>query len=963
MANKDSGKSKASFFSNKWNLVLTIITVVLAFIVIKMWFIGDEEGRRMFDEVTRPGGILGRKKPPAAELEGHYKDNAGSLPVKPDFDADPGEICGNGKSYYWTSKPPKKPIPPSWEPPPLPGTDPNYEGPDPTAPFKESPYAMPSSTDILARIPIHDRNDPKLMVEIKKALARAPGKVGYLGIRDPKVRFGELGPHLVKLDPAKFTGDDDEPVAKQLLENKIDFVLMDRVAPGVKPWIEEKMSTVLIRLRDAVSLAWFHPVVLGSGYALFRVAPPFEIPKHLKRRITARIRSQLLGEKPEEFDMRLSSDAVGANEFRVIVSLRWRNEPKLKGRKVTKKMAHGATFIDAIDKATKKIRDSWGDIRKKAASTYGVDIAADLPRMVANMEIEVDVLYDMCALTDRTPALLVWYLEMGLEGLTLRGNKTMYYLEPSYAVHMETKSEITFLERMLLKSGLNQFLRDPKKKKIKKIKKKVLYETPWKRDKEFRFGRFRTLHWIETPGGGDIVELYRGIPLKTIWDVSRASLIRSLELGAQWLMVNQADDGSYAYKYTPTNKPGRRWTPGSNIVRHALNPYTLLMVNKLKANPKLVESAKKGIAFTLSFLRHQGDRCVICHRDMPARYYNAKLGTVAVTILSILKLGDVADISEYDKVLRCLGEALIYNQDKNGHFRQYDVPEDHPYYGAESTIAPGEFIFALARMYSHYKDEKYKESIDRALPFYMTAWRKLLSERTKEGIYDEKHRVDLIGIVPWLVTALNDLHKMTGEQRYADLAFEQQDWIDDEFFWFLNRSQYPDYVGASFKVHRELPAINSCQYTEGAAAAYDLIKRVGEGLEHRDASFERRLEKRRQVVVHGMRFCLQLQFDSYGSTFFLPLADEAMGGYRYTLGHLRLRNDYSYHAMAAIAQAAEYLEADDYPAERPLRIPPVLRELLGGMENPVRDVLRGEKRETPAQPEGATATEPAAAPQ
>jgi hypothetical protein len=484
---------------------------------------------------------------------------------------------------------------------------------------------------------------------------------------------------------------------------------------------------------------------------------------------------------------------------------------------------------------------------------------------------------------------------------------------------MEITGEVFFLEKLLRKSGLDQFLKPPKRRH--KRRPVVLHESVWHKDATYRFGRFRTIHWIERSPEGDIVELYRGIPLKTIWDVSRASLVRSLELGADWLMRNQSPDGQYAYKYTPINRPGRRWTAGGNIVRHALNPYTLLMVNKIRPNPALVESAKKGIDFTLKFLRREGNRCVICHRDPPARYYNAKIGTVAVTILSILKLADVTDIKEYDDVLRCLAEELLYMQDPNGHFWQYDVPEDHPYYGAESTIAPGEFIFALSRLYSHYRDEKYKEAVDRALPWYLAAWRKLRKEKTPHGVYDEEHRVNLIGIVPWLVTAMNDLHKTTSEMRYAEIAFEQQDWIDDTFFWYPNRAQYPDYVGASYKTHRELPAINSCQYSEGAAAAYDLAKRV-----------KRDIEKRRLIVVHGMRFCLQTQYDSYGSTYFLPVPEEAMGGYRYTIGHTKLRNDYNYHAMAAIAQAVEYLEDDDYPTEHSLKIPPVLSELLGELD-------------------------------
>ncbi len=946
IANDKSTLSKQPFLKNRWNqimIALIIGTVAYAFID------KDKDGRstalRIYESLVKgeasdnvvqniKDGIAkateGCAKPSSEEVEAHYKDNAGSLPVAPDFDADPGEICGNGKSLFCTSKPPQKPIPDSWKAPPRQGTDPNYIGPEPGAPFKESPYAMPSPKIILVRDPIQDHKDPAMVPEVKKAAGRAAGKIGYLGNRDPKSTFVDFGPHLVPLEASTFEGDDDEVVAKDLLAKGIDFVLVDRTSPRVGPWIEEKMSSVRIRLRDAVSLSWFHPVVLGSGYAMFRVAEPFVIPKHIKRRMVTRAREIMKGETPSNLNFAISNAAVGMDEFRAVVSLRWRNEAGLKGRKLVKRIASGKSLIDAIDKASASINKDWASIAKSTLEDDTVSISnvpENIKDALSKMEIEIEVLYNVCALTDKRARNLVWYLELGLEGLAMQGKGKFHYLEPAYAVHMEIASEVQYLERMLKKQGFSQFLREPKK--TNKKRGLVLNETAWMNDTEYRLSRFRTVHWIEREANGEIVELYRGVPLKTIWDVSRPALVRSLELGAEWLMNNQTPDGQYAYKYAPTNKPGRRWEAGGNIVRHALNPYTLLMVNKIKPDPKYVESAKKGIEFTLSFLRHAGNRCVICHRDPPARYYNAKIGTVAVTILSILKLGDVADISEYDSVLKCLAEELLFMQDKNGHFWQYDVPPDHPYYGAESTIAPGEFIFALSRLYTHYKDEKYKKAVDLALPWYMKAWRQLEKERTPEGVYDEEHRVNLIGIVPWLVTAMNDLHLTTNDQQYADIAFEQQDWIDNEYFWYLNRSQYADYAGASFKTHRELPAINSCQYTEGAAAAYDLAKRIN-----------RDVEKRRQIVVHGMRFCLQTQYDSYDNTFFLPIPEEAMGGYRYTIGHLKLRNDYSYHAMAAIAQAVDYLEPDDYPAERPIRIPPVLKELLGEVANPPMDVPR-----------------------
>lgn len=950
----DKKKDKKPFFKNPVNIVLLIITAGL---LVYMGTVKGEDGytglerlyHRVFgfaEEIT-----VGCGKPPDHEVEAHFNDKAGSIPVDPDFDIDPGEICGNGKSYYCTSRPPKKPIPFGWNPPPRHGEDPDYEGPSPFDEFKESPYAMPSPKITLARGPIRDLEDPGLLDAILDAVGRGEGKIGFVGERGIRSQLSSLEPRIVNLDVSLFDVDDDEKLATQLEGNRIEYVLVDRTVPPARPWMEDKYDTVRYRMRDGLTLDWFHPVVFGSGYALFKRAAPFRISKPEKRRLTARARQRLRGEEALEEKIDVPLDAVGDDSHRVIVSLRKRSEPKMKGRKLIKRMAHGATVIEALDDAVDRIRKDWGDMRRSVNRSYGAEIAADIRKEIDEMEIDIDVLHDVCTLTDRRPENLLWYLELGLEGLMARekkGDKNIFYLEPSYAVHMEVDKEVKFLERMLEKNDMKRFLRPAKSAKIKKTRPQVVNEAEWRRDKDHVFQRFASANWVERPrkDGGDIVELYRGVPLKTIWDVTRSSLVRSLELGAHWLMTNQSSDGQYAYKYTPTNKPGKRWLAGGNIVRHALNPYTLLMVNKIKQDPRYVESAKKGIEFSLSFLRHKGDRCVICHRDPPARYYNAKLNAVAVTILSILKLGDVSDISEYEDVLSCMANEMLYMQDKNGHYWQYDVPPDHPYYGAESTIHAGEFVFVLARLYSHFKDEKYKKACDNAVDFYMKQWRKMREERTPEGIYDEEHRVNLIGIVPWLVTAMQDLYKTTGDQKYADIAFETQDWIDNEFFWWLNRAQYPDYVGASFKVHRELPAVNSCQYAEGASAAYDIAKRTNHDV-----------EKRRQVVVHSMRYCLQLQYEDYDTTFFLPVPEEAMGAYRYTLGHLRLRNDYNYHAMAALAQAVEYLEPEDYPASRPLHIPPILDELLGEQPGPEKDVTLEEYRETVARKEAEEAAQ------
>ncbi len=94
------------------------------------------------DALDSHANAEGCKTPTARVVEAHFNDQAGAVPVVPSFDADPGEICGNGKTYYCTSRPPKKQIPDGWTPPPKPGSRAGYEGPKPGVLFKESPYAM-----------------------------------------------------------------------------------------------------------------------------------------------------------------------------------------------------------------------------------------------------------------------------------------------------------------------------------------------------------------------------------------------------------------------------------------------------------------------------------------------------------------------------------------------------------------------------------------------------------------------------------------------------------------------------------------------------------------------------------------------------------------------------------------------------------------------------------------------------
>jgi hypothetical protein len=825
-----------------------------------------------------------------AVLWGH---RAGRLPATDSYEGDP--IFGQETSKTAEAR--------GWRPPPPIGSDPDYQGPSPRAPMRFSPYAMSTSRSVRRRTRPRREQPRAFLAAVQAQLGDEQALVAYPGDNVPR-SLNSLGDRLRAVALPTWTGTDDGETARALQEQGFTHVIASRRVPSPDPWLQDDLASVLMRLRDGLSLAHFHPRLLTQTFALYRIAPPMRFSAEERQQLTTWLRATMAGESPPALELERPTTSVGHEEHRAIVSLRSRQRTGLLGRRLATASATGPTVLEALGRTARQLRQQWPTVRREVAEEYNEELAEAWTTALGEMELEVEIVDRMCQILERRSRRLVWHVELGLEGLYFQRGDRFSFMSPVTPIQRASgrnfRGERTTLETFLEGNGLTQELWEEEAEEVGAF---GAYA--------HEFGRFETHHWLEARPGAEVIALYRNIPLVTIEQVTRDNLVRSLRLGAMWLVNNQLDDGQFRYRYKPLERPAsRRWIEGNNIVRHALNPYTLLLVNRVSADERLVEAARRGLAYTLEHLRREGNRCYVWHRDVPAPYENAKMGTVAVTILSILAMADAMDIGEYADVLSCLGEELLYMQDPNGHFRQYDVPEDHAYYGCENTIFPGEMQLALAQLYGHTQDARYREAFARAFDWYRQWWAINEAKRTRDGIYNEEDRMNLVGFVPWNVMALNEMHRHTEEERYADFAFELQDWVDDTFLYDAARSPYPDYLGSYFKHHYELPAINSSGYSEGAAAAYALALRTG-----------RDVERRRQTLLMGARFALQIQFEGYATTYYLPDAETAMGGYRYTLNFSRSRNDYSYHAMSALAQAVEFLREQDYPNERPVPLP------------------------------------------
>lgn len=767
------------------------------------------------------------------------------------------------------------------------------------------PQPFPGSNERIGvrRPPPRDNGDPGLLPLMVEALEGRDGPIGYLGERARgDRRFGPLEKRIVAVEDEPFAGIDVAPARAALEKARAGHLIVSTLDPPVEPWPSERASTIHELLRDGVPPPGFDPIAIGRAHILYRVAEPLEVTEAQMASITAYLRARFTrGEVPDDLDFPPDARArTRDGKVRFIVAVRGLAEGCQTGRARGFVIGEAETVRAALDDAAEKLRRRWSRLRDRLGCPRAMN---DLDRAAGQITLQVELVHRMAAITDREPDRLYWLVELGREGLYLRRRNQVWMLSPARTIHRALSDERAVAERVGRWNGLP--------------------EDAW-RDPGFELGRFETVAWVEPSPRGDPLALYRGVPLVRVPDITRESLIEALWLGAHFLERNQEANGAYRYLYRPLRRPDDRWAETNNIVRHSLCPLVMVRAHQLRADPALVSSAQRGIDFTLSHLERVGDRCRINYRAPDDRRATAKMGTVAAMVISILELGRVQDISEYRDELQCLGAQILAMQEDSGLFTHYDVPRGHHLYGHHNTIYPGELMLALSRLYEWSGDERYRQAFDRAMEFQRNWFRQTRSQTEEDGIYNERRRVDLISFEPWGIMAVDDMHRQTGDQRYADFGFELVEFMDGLFHFDLGRAQYADYLGGYFKTQQELPAINSCGYTEGAAAAFAIALRSGQ-----------RIEERRQALLLGLRFVLQLQYHPDRSTFHLPDPETASGGFRYNLSFSRVRNDYMYHAMNALALAAATLRPEDYPSQIEFDgVPAILEPAFGGQGSP-----------------------------
>lgn len=280
-----------------------------------------------------------------------------------------------------------------------------------------------------------------------------------------------------------------------------------------------------------------------------------------------------------------------------------------------------------------------------------------------------------------------------------------------------------------------------------------------------------------------------------------------------------------------------------------------------------------------------------------------KMGSVAAVVMALTEmLADRPDLlEEYRPYLEGYWRFLRFMQKNDGSFNHYfTAPGDVRYYSTETTIYPGEILFALSRIHRLLGDEEIRQSFDAGLRYYTDWFRREVELENDDGTYDERRRNDLVAFVPWMTMAANDMHAQHAEQRYSDIGIDGSVWIAERYQYDPERTYYPAYMGSYYRVWWEQAAMHGIVYTEGTAAAFALARRIGN---------DEAAEKMRRATLLGDRFAVQQVIRPGIDDHFLPGARariRARGCVRFSLTVADCRTDYTYHSLSALVQTLRY---------------------------------------------------------
>jgi AMMECR1 domain-containing protein len=462
-----------------------------------------------------------------------------------------------------------------------------------------------------------------------------------------------------------------------------------------------------------------------------------------------------------------------------------------------------------------------------------------------NARLEFDIIIAETEIKNRNLTSLAKDIELGVYGIKLQAQNRQAYLRSSVPIINNWNLEHT-LDVLARKAGL--------RRGYWKLQSSKLY-------------RVNSINFIETESG--FIDLFRGTNYILPEEVNERRILDSVIAGANWLMNNQLENGSYAYLYYPSRD---LYDADNNILRQSGCAYALAFLGRVLGNKDLTTSSKKAIDFLIRHIRQTRDG------KLAYVYFNtrASLGANGLLLLAIAELEDYSENDKYHLIAKKIADSILAMQNEDGSFDMYYesvTPEED---GAQDYY-PGEAMLALVKFYQRERDERFIDCLRRAFIYYSNYWQ---GNKTT-------------AFVPWQTSALVELYKITKDRKYADFVFQMNDWMLKRQYNETD-SPYKDYIGGYRRKY--FPGINTASYAEGMADAYWLAKLMKDN---------KRMESYGKSLLSSARFIMNLQFTK-DNMYYISDPLKVEGGFKESIVANNLRNDYVQHAVLSLIKIFLY---------------------------------------------------------
>ena len=218
------------------------------------------------------------------------------------------------------------------------------------------------------------------------------------------------------------------------------------------------------------------------------------------------------------------------------------------------------------------------------------------------------------------------------------------------------------------------------------------------------------------------------------------------------MIKTKAPEGEFVYGYYGTT--GRQ-SASYNILRHSGTLWSMTQGYRLDPNPEL----KEGIGLAAKYLatdavEHVGDQAYIVERKND----EIKLGANGLAVIALTEYMETFDSDEYKDLTVKLGNTMIsqFQRDDGGFNHVFSYPDLELVAETRTTFYDGEAVFALCKLYTLTKDEKYLDAAKKAVDYFID------NDYTQ---YRDQ----------WLGYTINELTKYVKDEKYFQFAFEQMD--------------------------------------------------------------------------------------------------------------------------------------------------------------------------------------------